>query len=246
LWRRTESNLAYVRERIDEALRKRFTKLLDQLEKSVFAIAGSSEGLAEFSDAVATSRRKVTASLDLITGWFNRSQGISVPLFDSDVVISIAKWSAGAHVDHEDLTGLQFRGDTLSYFVDALYVLLENCVTKSNLTKEQLLISTSFTVLDDNLYIAVTNNCLPVDSLDESNEQLSFYRDSYGQEEFAIKAAQGEGGSGFFKVWKSLAKDLDLEHSIEFGYLKRDEFKVVIGIPASQIARVLYDANIDN
>lgn len=246
LWRRTEYNLAHIRKRMDESLRKRFHKLLDQLEKSIFAIVGESNGWAEFSDAVATSRRKIGANIDLVIAWFNRSQGLSVPLFDSDVVISIAKWSAGTSVEHEDVTGLRFQGWTLSYFVDAMYVLLENCATKSYLAKEQLKVSASFTLADDALSIVVINNCLPVESLECSKLALDFYRESYGQEEFALKASQGEGGSGFFKIWKTFAKDLDLKHVIQFGYTGVEQFKVSIQIPMAELSKILYNENIDS
>lgn len=246
LWRRTEYNLAHIRSRIDDSLRKRFHKLLDQLEKSVFAIAGESSGWPEFSDAIATSRRKIGTNIDLVIAWFNRSQGLTVPLFDSDVIISIAKWSAGTVVELQDNTDLRFQGWTLSYFVDAMYVLLENCATKSNLSKEQLKVSASFSLSAGTLCIQVTNNCSRIDSLEESNLLLDFYRNSYGKEEFSLKASQGEGGSGFFKVWKTFAKDLDLVHDMKFGYTNAEEFSVLVSIPETELSKILYNENINS
>ncbi|HFT3212018.1 TPA: hypothetical protein ACHV24_005525 [Klebsiella pneumoniae] len=156
------------------------------------------------------------------------------------------KPSAGAKVENVDKTDYSYQGRALTYFVDAIYVLLENSVDKSNLEKNQLTINTSWEVVDSDLLIKIVNNCSPIASLTDSNKALDFYRESYGQEEYSIKAAQGEGNSGFFKVWKSLYKDLDLEHSIWFGYTSITEFSVIITIPQSQLEKVLYDANSTN
>ncbi|EPY4752710.1 tetratricopeptide repeat protein [Klebsiella pneumoniae] len=246
LWRKTEHNLENVRHEIDTSLRNRLIKLLDGLEKAVFSQVGDCIGLAEFNESMATSRRKINSALDLIIGWFHRSKGLSIPSFDSDIVISITEWSAGAKVENVDKTDYSYQGRALTYFVDAIYVLLENSVDKSNLEKNQLTINTSWEVVDSDLLIKIVNNCSPIASLTDSNKALDFYRESYGQEEYSIKAAQGEGNSGFFKVWKSLYKDLDLEHSIWFGYTSITEFSVIITIPQSQLEKVLYDANSTN
>ncbi|WP_436918295.1 tetratricopeptide repeat protein [Enterobacter hormaechei] len=243
LWRKTEQNLENIRHEIGSTLRERLIKLLDGLEKAVFSQVGDCIGFAEFNESMAISRRKINSALDLIIGWFHRSKGLSIPSFDSDTVISITEWSAGAKVENIDTTGFSYQGRALTYFVDAMYVLLENCVDKSNLEKNQLTINTTWEVVDNDLIIKTVNNCFPITSLVDSNKALDFYRESYGQEEYSIKAAQGEGNSGFFKVWKSLYKDLDLEHSIWFGYTSLTEFSVIITIPYSHLAKVLYNAN---
>lgn len=243
LWRKTECNLENIRNEINLNLRTRLIKLLDGLEKAVFSQVGDSLGLAEFNESMATSRRKINTVLDLIIGWFHRSKGLSIPCFDSETVISITEWSAGARVDNIDNTGYHYQGWALTYFVDAMYVLLDNSVAKSNLEKNELNIHTSWNMINDELVIKTINNCAPINSLIDCNNALDFYRNSYGQEEYSIKAAQGEGNSGFFKVWKSLYKDLEIEHSIWFGYTSLSEFSVIITIPYSQLEKVLYNAN---
>lgn len=62
----------------------------------------------------------------------------------------------------------------------------------------------------------------------------------YGQEDLALRAAQGEGGSGFYKIWKALAKDLDLEHRIEFGYSDNETFKVKITMARETFKKVCF------
>ncbi|MDZ0575002.1 hypothetical protein [Klebsiella variicola] len=246
LWRKTEKNLDNVRDKINETLRIKLLDLLEGLEKTIFSQVGDSQGLEEFNEAMATSRRKINIALDLIIGWFNRSKGLSIPNFDSETVISIAEWCAGTKIENIDGTDFQFQGWTLTYFVDALYVLVDNCVAKSNLGKDDLHITTSWLTENNNLIITTTNNCSPINSIEECNRLLNFYKDSYGQEEYSIKAAQGEGNSGFFKIWKSLYKDLDLEHTIWFGYTSLTEFSVKITIPHSQLSKVLHNANTYN
>lgn len=91
----------------------------------------------------------------------------------------------------------------------------------------------------------ISNNCAPIEDVDSANDSLAFYRESYGKEAFALKASQGEGGSGFFKIWKSLAKDLELAHRIDFGYDCADRFVVSIMVNNCELEKVCFHEDTD-
>lgn len=246
LWDRTEINLEKIRKKISSDFRERAFKLLDSLETEMFKVIGPGEDMTEFSESIVQSRMRLTSAVDVFIGWFTRSQGLTVPMFDSDIAVTIARLSAGADVNHQDVSGIQFQGRTLCYFVDVLYVLLENCVTKSNLSREDLKIDTKLERNKQFTVLSVTNNCKVKENLELENKKLQCYRDPYGKEEFTLKAAQGEGGTGFFKVWKSLAKDLELQHQIIFGYEAVDRFNVSITIDNNEFEKVRYHESPDN
>ncbi len=245
LWDRTEQNLEKIRDKISLDFRSHSHRLLDDLESEMFKIAGASDVFEEFSTSVGRARTSLASAIDTVVGWFRRSQGLTVPKFDLDIAVTIARRSADAEIDHIDSSNIEFQGRTLSYLVDILYVLLENCVTKSNLPKGELNIKTRLERGTDGATLSVINNCAPVDDVAAANESLEYYRNSYGKETFALKAAQGEGGSGFFKVWKSLAKDLGLAHEIFFGYEGPDSFVVSIVISNAELEKVIFHENID-
>ncbi|HEK0600645.1 TPA: hypothetical protein ACKRFZ_001096 [Proteus mirabilis] len=243
LWKRTEINLKNIRTEIETSLKSKLFNLLNTLESNIFNIVGDTDGLTNFTDAIATSRRKINTNIDTIIGWFNRAKGLSIPYFDSDVAVSITKWSAGIEINNIDNTKLKFQGWSLTYFVDALYVLIDNCLTKSNITKNNLTINTLWNLTSNGLELSVTNNCMKINSLEDSNSRLNFYREAYGKEDISIKASQEEGNSGFFKIWKSIAKDLDMLHSISFGYCDDEHFNVTINIPKLELDKVIYNAH---
>ena len=144
--------------------------------------------------------------------------------------------------NHDDNTGFFYKGNALSYFVDVLFVLLDNAVTKSGLDRG-IWVDSAFQTVDGDLQIMVVNNCRPIENIIAANEELNFYRQHYGKESYALQAAQGEGGSGFFKVWKALTKDLELPHKIEFGYITIDSFEVKITIELQHLSGVLFNEN---
>lgn len=238
LWARTENNLSRVRSKIADHLREKLYRLLDQLESESLAVVKDQNRLAVFNDSVGRARAKLTSSIDTIISWFSRSQGLSVDHFDSDIAVEIARLSAGAEINYKDTTGVQFQGGVLTYMVDILYVLLDNCVTKSNLSKEALMINGSLRKENDTAILIVENNCYPVSDLLQANANLSFYRENYGKEQVMIKASQGVGKTGVFKIWKALSKDLDLDHSIEFGYSSPTSFRVTLSI--NNISKVIH------
>jgi hypothetical protein len=241
LWDRTEGNLAAIREKIAEEVRARALALLDNLITTVVVSVGDLDKIAEFNDAVGRSRVNLNSALDVVLSWFWRSQGLSPKFFEAFTAVEIARLSAGARLQLTDSAGLVYKGDNLSYFVDIFYVLFENCVSKSNLSRDELMVSVSIDNDDGFWVLSVTNNCLEIYDFEKANAELEFYRDKYGREDYSIRAAQGEGNTGLFKVWKALAKDLQLDHKIQFGYLNAEEFSVKISIAAETLQKVLYE-----
>ena len=180
---------------------------------------------------------------DTVADWFVRSRDATPDSFESVIAVEVARLSSQVGGNkHEDDTSFLYRGSGLSYFVDFLFVLLDNCVTKSGLN-DGLWINTSFKQDGQQLKIVVANNCKPITDIDIANSDLDFYRQHYGKEAYALQAAQGEGGSGFFKVWKALTKDLELPHTIEFGYVTFDVFEVKITVELHHLTGVLFHEN---
>lgn len=246
LWDRTDRNLLVIQERINTEFRDRAYRILDYLEGEIFRVMIDQEKMSEFSDAIGRARTRLSLAIDSIISWFSKSQGLTVSMFDSEIAVMIASLSAGAKVKHSDTSEFQFQGRALSYLVDVLYVLLDNAVTKSNLQRDELEIITHLERGDRRTVFSVRNNCLPVADFISANHDLDFYRSTYGKEQLAWKTAQGEGGSGFFKVWKALAKDLELAHDIEFGYECGNTFKVSISFDNLELEKVRHHEDIDN
>jgi hypothetical protein len=241
LWDRTERNLSTIREKIAEEVRARILTFLDNLMASVVSIVGDLERISEFNDAVVRARVSLNSAIDIVLSWFWRSQGLSPKSFELFTAVEIARLSAGAQLLLGDNAGFTYRGDCLSYFVDIFYVLFENAVSKSNLSKDNLSIIVSINIIEGNWVLSITNNCLEIYDVQKANSDLDFYRSNYGREDYSLRAAQGEGNTGLFKVWKALAKDLQLQHQIDFGYVSSEGFSVKISVELETLQKIIYE-----
>lgn len=226
LWWRTEANLGKVRKKISEKFRAQAFRRVDKLETDIIDCVKDEIKLVQFQESLVRLRQRLATSVDTVIGWFERSQGVAVPQFDSEIAMRIACMSADARIDYSDDTGLQFQGRSLTYIVDILYVILENCVTKSNLPKDGLMITGALHLVEGNLELMIENNCADVGDYLLANAGLGPYRERYGQETHMIAASRTQGGTGLAKIWKALVKDLDLAHSIEFGYTSATSFRL--------------------
>ncbi|MDN2696271.1 hypothetical protein O0882_08085 [Janthinobacterium sp. SUN073] len=243
LWERTEKNLQVIRTNLNDIVRPKLLTAFIELERTLQQSLGEFVDLSKLIDAISRAKLALNNSIDTIEGWFVRSRGAIPTNFESVVSIEIARLSSQVpHFEHEDQTGLLYKGNALSYFVDFLFVLLDNCVTKSE-TGSDLVVETSFKIEGSNLKICVANSCADVKDIHKANKNLDFYREHYGKESYAITAAQGEGGSGLFKVWKALSKDLELPHEISFGYTNIERFEVTITIKLDSLSEVIYHEN---
>lgn len=230
LWSRTEFNLGRVRSKLSKEFRENAFRRLDKLEKDVTDTLKDQARLVGFQESMVRLRQRLAISIDTVIAWFERSRGQSIPHFDTDVAMQIACMSADAKINFTDNTNIQFQGRTLTYLVDILYVILENCVTKSNLAKDGLMISGSLSLIDQTLELIIENNCAPVGDYMLANAALGTYRERYGKESYMLPASRSQGGTGLFKIWKALSKDLDLSHTLEFGYTSTSSFRVKLVI----------------
>jgi hypothetical protein len=243
LWDRTENNLDKIRHRISVDMRGKAFSMLDEMSKATIHKLGI-EALGHFPDAVVRARNGLALAFDTIVGWFTRARVTAIKEFDLEIAVQIASMAADASVKFEDRSGLKWNGAFLNPTVDMLYILFENCMSKSNLMPTELDITASADIVNGCLVIGVENKCLVVEDLHKSNLALDKYRLDRAGFASAMGAAQGEGGSGFFKIWRLLDKDMNLKHKVSLGYCSPESFRVEIEVPMHELSKVTYDQNI--
>lgn len=245
LWEKTEKNLSNIREKISHDVRQRAYQIIDDLQKEIIKIVTDQKLVSELFNALGRARSALSLNLEQIISWFTRSEGSIVDKFEFDTAIEIAKKAVNANVDYTQKNKYHFDGKSLSFFVDILYILFENAISKSNLPKEELKVKASLAEeKEGNICLLVTNNIQEIPSVEEANEEIDFYRESYGKDKIINHNVQGEGGTGFFKIWKILSKDLEIDHKINFGFVENEIFSVVITILNPE--KVIYNENINS
>jgi hypothetical protein len=228
LWAKTESNLKQVREKLKSVALFKFSLFLDELSNEISEISDDEEKVALLKDAIARGKVSLQNTFNQVLSWFTRAEVTEIPTFNMATAIEIAARSANVSVESEKMSNLEFSGRNLAHFVDILYILFENAVTKSNLGKENLNVSISVDEMEQDLCIKVKNNCLPIDNPDNENASLNFYREGLQVKDITNQLAQTEGGTGIFKIGKTLRNDIEIESNLEFGFLDNQTFEVNI------------------
>jgi hypothetical protein len=242
LWNRTDSLLEKIRFDIEGKLRETIFNLVRELQSNVHGIINDEGMMHDFNNSIGKCKEYLNVSIELISSWFRRIESIEIPFYDFDTVVEISKKAADVDVVTRINAPKRFHGRTLSSFVDILYIVFENAVTKSQLKKEDLVIELHFDLREDlSASLKITNNCFPVEDVIEENKSIQIYRDRYIDFATHIKLAQGEGRSGLIKIAKILFKDLRLEHSATIGYSEKNAFSIEFCF--SNLEGVLGDEN---
>lgn len=236
LWERTELNLSEIRDKLSDQMSLKAFSMLEELGKTAIQNCGI-ESLGNFPDALARARSGLVQAFETVQGWFTRARGVSIQDFELDIAVQISRMAADVEVTFKDSSGLTWEGAMLNPLVDAFYILFENAVSKSGLSKNEIEISAEARVCEGHLIILVENHCASVGDIAEANAQLDRYRDPMSDQS-AVDAAQGEGGSGFFKLWRLFEKDMNITHCVRLGYTDRDLFRVKIEIPLTECKKV--------
>jgi len=244
LWKRTELNLKRVKDNISTNATNRFMKCYDSLFEATNKIASKQNCITELQDAITRSKHLLSSTLDSIIPWFTRAEVDEVKEFEISTAIDIAARSTSVNVNIINDYTNQINGTHLTSFVDIFYILFENAVSKSYLSNDELIINITFDDKDDDLQITVENNCVKITDSDIRNKKLNYYRDAYGNEELINEVVQQEGGTGLFKIWKILSRDIELEHELTFEYINDETFVLVIKM--KKISGILIDENTSN
>ncbi|MEO8467738.1 MAG: hypothetical protein ABI640_20630 [Gammaproteobacteria bacterium] len=238
LWDRTDRNLAAVRKKIDTEVREKTGSLLDGLQRDVIAELGSESLTEEFNDAIGKAKEVVRASLETILSWFNRSEVTFLTSYDLGTAVKIAADSAGVAVRIDSNSQWTLKGETLSNFVDIFYILFENAASKSGLPLGDIDLALSLEDKQGSMVIRVANATAEVPDVVQRNDKLESYRTPAGQDDFG-GAIQREGGTGFFKIKKILARDLGTQFLMHIGFDSDRSFTVTLEI--ADAGRLTYD-----
>lgn len=232
LWDLTQSNLDLIRDYISD---KVSDQCISDLVTEMSKLIENQPGLYEFTNAANRAKIEFRKDINTIVSWFKKQEISSSSTFDLEIAVKIASQALLINIDLSSGNDIKIKGDKLSCFVDILYILYENSISKSGINKDKLEIQ-HFAKLDNQtLQIFFSNKCEPFTSYHDKNKEIEEYIDSYGLEEKMMQRLHSEGGTGFAKIWKVITKDLGCLHTIDFGFRDNSRFTVEIKINVSEL-----------
>lgn len=183
----------------------------------------------DFSNAVDRAKASLSTQIDVVCSWFAHTDIDEGDEYDIDTCVDIAKYSTDVEVSLYKNVACTFSERNLLYMVDVFFILFENAVSKSGLEKNELSIEVFVHKTEsDDLLIKIINKTSSDITLEERSSKLEFYKLAYGDESKINDVLQKEGGTGLFKIWKILEKDLETPHALDIYFDDEDFFNVDI------------------
>lgn len=228
LWHRTDYNLEQVKKYIRLSFTTTLNTIFDNLHKKVQNSDLTKLCKSTLANAISRAKSNLQSELINIASWFEHVDSDGDGSFDFSTAIEISKRSLNLEINLLDRSQVKIHQKNLSYWVDIFFILFENAISKSNIEKSSLNLSVSIEEIGKEIVIICTNKFGGSSDLAFLNSNLDFYRQKYGNEESIRNVIQKEGGTGFFKIWKILSKDLDINHSFDICFPQCDLFKIEI------------------
>ncbi len=226
LWFRTD----YILDEVKKYIRKKFTLNLNLIFESYRVDIQNSDiskdGKSTFTNAIRRAKNNLQNDLVTVGSWFEHVDSEGDGQFELNTAIEIAKRSLSINLNLTEKYECHIPQKDVSYWVDVFFILFDNAISKSNLEKNDVSLSVEIERFGDSVVIDISNNTKLVHDFEFNNSELDFYRNAYGNEELIRDVIQGEGGTGFFKIWKIMMRDLNIKHKIDFGYQSNNLFSV--------------------
>lgn len=227
IWEQTEDNLHDIRAYIEQQITP---NLLSTLQSDLSKLKIDRSAFYEFSNAINRAKLSLNQDLKTIISWFKKGEIGVTQTFELETAVQIASKALLLQVDLSSDTPIILKGDKLSSFVDILYILYENSISKSGIDKCDITPLHFAEINDTELIIQYKNKCAEYSSVEDENSKISSYINSYGNESIMMERLHSEGGTGFAKIWKIISKDLNCKHTMKFGFIDDNFFSVEIRI----------------
>ncbi len=226
LWSMTDENLKSVINKFESDLIPNFKGDFDVLQNTLVDISRlESAKMTPLLDVVTSSRQKLITSIRESKVWFSRNDLVMDREIDFDIVVEIVDRSLAIESRRIIKDDVRISGDKLSYFVDIIYILYANALKHGGLDKELIDICISVELFDAFLELTVSNSCKKIFNVTDRNLELARFNNIY-IEETSLDRLKSEGGTGFYKVQKTIKEDVGSYYEMIASYSSQTNFSV--------------------
>lgn len=235
LWEKTDENLVRLQAYLSGQVRPRIVGCFERLGEEIIKIPNLSVQRS-LQDAVARARTKVLQKFVEVIGWFKRASfydrkdygfdfpfQVAINIINKTIPNSMAVAGSAIKVASPDAL---MPGRTLDGMVDIFDVIITNAVVHSGGVS-----NSGVDVVVDNSRERITISCTslidPAVNNEDSRRRVDQLKDDL-QRSDSKRKAQMEGGSGLFKVWRTLNSTSYKRPVLEFGFSGEDRFKTSI------------------
>lgn len=242
LFERLEHCLSDLREEISTILTTSFVSQLEELQKHVRLLNLPDDQLHSVEQFIVDCRTEIQAVIAQIVNWFRISRNRYIEEFPIELILETIRNyinSIYAGALSNDLTveikcSKQLKGKYFEGFGDFFINILENIVTKNKDIIEDLRIDIFIEELDGKMNIRISNNLSPsisesdiLDSIESIKSKIASYQNG--------SDISFEKGSGYVKLCKSLAVDLERKTYSVVPALVSGRFEVTVSFTTENL-----------
>jgi hypothetical protein len=235
LWEKTDANLRIVQEAIEGDIRLRFMKAFDELSDTV-ARAHPSQPVSDLKNAIYRARTGLHQKLKEVSSWFTRREVYDrqdyLPLLPIDIALNMIEKTMPDNSVMPSVekivtpsSGSSMPGRTLDGMVDAFYGVLVNAMKYSGISGADLVVRISIGLDGDRFAARIESPLAPGLPTEAERARVDQIRDALEKPDSRHKA-QIEGGSGLYKLWRSINSPFYSKPVLTFNYTPSQSFVV--------------------
>ncbi|AFE05948.1 hypothetical protein COCOR_04660 [Corallococcus coralloides DSM 2259] len=239
LWQRTEASLARVVEKIKTTLRNQLTTSIDLMAANIFNLHQDIRH-SPFGNAITRCRTYIQNETETVAAWFKNANDKTAPDFDFILLANTAEEIVkncfpSSHLSAQTRVSpsATFRGNLFAFFVDIMFILLENIVKHSKV--ENPVATISARLENNRLFIRIDNTVSP--HVDRENLETHLGRiNKIRASALTPRAIRTEGGSGYLKLHKLIRYDLERGNDYSVSISAKDStLSVCIDMDATRL-----------
>ncbi len=233
---RLKTCLNDIRLKFKNDCKNRITEQLNALQSEIEKLGKEyAVDTGDITVAIGNGRTGAMNLIDRIADWFTLSTSNIKAPFQLDDAIGLSESnvrasapSFRAKIKITDKIGLM-KGEHFNSIVDIFLILFENVVRHSGFRNGAS--ADVFVTCDaETIRIAVENKVKEEVVTDESITRLSLIQKRIASGEY-VSSVTTEGGTGFYKIYRILKHDFQIEPDIDFGFRENNRFFVDIKLP---------------
>lgn len=228
LWKKTESLLLSVQEKLNTDIKEQYVIQLEWLEKEITALA-QRDVLYELLNGITSCKTEIQALLSNIAKWFKRADSSFDGQYQLDTLIDasiqiIKNTNSGYNfsIKKNCESNIHIKGENHQHFIDLINIFLQNMIQHSDLSVDKLKASIALRENENELTLEFSNKCSESVSSEELRTKMNRIKENWDSMDRNISY---EKNSGFPKINKILRSDLgrqlcEFDFEIEDNQLK--------------------------
>ncbi|NQX81124.1 MAG: hypothetical protein HRT66_03890 [Flavobacteriaceae bacterium] len=212
-----EIKLKEIRTILKNDIKDEYIKLINSFDKKIRAIINKGSFI-DITSSISKCQTDIINELENISEWFNISNPSSELVLDVQTIIQTALEITNTIYPNENIiantkeeTNLPFASGTTN-LIYIIRILLDNIIKHSGLVKSKRNVIINSKIIDDRILKISISNDFDVKLKDEITTSLKEVKTNWDENRNDYSKINIEGGSGFDKIRRILAVDMQMKN----------------------------------